>query len=76
VLFASAKLLCKRKQINENKKGAKKVKKCNYCGGKINENSTLKQVNLVHCRRCDITFDTNSNIVKKENGVTFYGFSK
>ena len=48
-----------------------KKKKCNHCKNEVILNPY--QCNLVWCSRCDQTFDKKVNIVKVENGVTFYG---
>ena len=53
-----------------------KMKKCNHCKNEVIEPSYLKSYNLVWCKKCDQTFDKKVNIVKVENGVTFYGWKK
>ena len=52
-----------------------KMKKCNHCKTELDDHY-LRQFNLVSCNKCDQTFDAKVNVVKVENGVTFYGWKK
>ena len=53
-----------------------KMKKCNYCKNELTKSDNLKPYGLVWCQKCDQCYDKKVNVVKIENGVTFYGFSK
>jgi protein-arginine kinase activator protein McsA len=61
---------------DNKKKETQKMKKCKYCKTEITEPNDLKPYNLVWCPKCDQTFDKKVNVVKVENGVTFYGWAK